>query len=86
LRQNLFRDNIHNRLLNVSYKDRKAVTADLKIIYTADTESAAEQALMAFAQTWDKQYPTISKSWLNHWPQVILPQRHPQSRLHHQCN
>jgi putative transposase len=26
---------------------------------------------MAFAQTWDKQYPTISKSWLNHWPQVI---------------
>jgi putative transposase len=62
---------VRNSLNYVSYKDRKAVAADLKTIYTADTEVAAEQALMGFAQTWDKQYPTISKSWLNHWPQVI---------------
>jgi putative transposase len=62
---------VRNSLKYVSYKDRRAVAADLKTIYTADTESAAEQALMAFAQTWDKQYPTISKSWLNHWTQVI---------------
>jgi putative transposase len=62
---------VRNSLNYVSYKDRKAVATDLKTIYTADTESAAEQALMVFAQTWDKQYPTISKSWLNHWPQVI---------------
>jgi putative transposase len=62
---------VRNSLNYVSYKDRKAVAADLKTVYTADTESAAEQALMVFAQTWDKQYPTISKSWLHHWPQVI---------------
>ncbi len=62
---------VRNSLKYVSYKDRKAVAADLKSIYTADTESAAELALIAFAQTWDKQYPTISKSWLNHWTQVI---------------
>ena len=62
---------VRNSLNYVSYKDRKAVAADLKTVYTADTEAAAEQALMVFAQTWDKQYPTISKSWLNHWPQVI---------------
>jgi putative transposase len=62
---------VRNSLNYVSYKDRKAVAADLKTIYTADTEVAAEQALILFAQTWDKQYPTISKSWLNHWPQVI---------------
>jgi putative transposase len=62
---------VRNSLNYVSYKDRKAVAADLKTIYTADTEAAAEQALILFAQTWDKQYPTISKSWLNHWPQVI---------------
>jgi putative transposase len=62
---------VRNSLNYVSYKHRKAVAADLKTIYRADTESAAEQALMLFAQTWDQQYPSISKSWLNHWPQVI---------------
>jgi len=62
---------VRNSLRYVSYKDRKAVAADLKPIYTASTEAEAEQQLMAFAQKWDKQYPTISKSWLNHWQRVI---------------
>jgi putative transposase len=26
---------------------------------------------MAFADKWDQQYPTISKSWLNHWERII---------------
>jgi len=60
-----------NSLSYVSYKDRKAVAADLKTIYTAATESQAEQALVEFAERWDKQYPTISKSWLNHWQRII---------------
>jgi putative transposase len=62
---------LRNSLSYVSYKDRKAVAADLKTIYGAATESDAEQALVEFAQQWDKQYPTISKSWLNHWQQII---------------
>jgi putative transposase len=57
---------VRNSLSYVSYKDRKAVAADLKTIYQATTEAEAEQALTVFAQRWDKQYPTISKSWLNH--------------------
>jgi putative transposase len=61
---------VRNSLKYVSYKDRKAVAADLKTIYRAATEETAEQALMQFAQTWDSQYPTISKSWLAHWPQI----------------
>jgi putative transposase len=61
---------VRNSLKYVSYKDRKAVAKDLKTIYGAATEEAAEQALMQFAQTWDKQYPTISKSWLAHWAQI----------------
>ena len=62
---------VRNALSYVSYKDRKAVAADLKTIYKAATEVEAEQALIAFAQRWDKQYPTISKSWLNHWNRII---------------
>ena len=60
-----------NSLKYVSYKDRKAVATDLKKIYGANTESEAEQALVEFGEFWDKQYPTISKSWLSHWEQVI---------------
>jgi len=62
---------VRNSLSYVSYKDRKAVAADLKTIYTAATELQAEQALVDFAERWDKQYPTISKSWLNHWQRII---------------
>jgi len=62
---------LRNSLSYVSYKDRKVVAADLKLVYAAATESEAEQALVDFAERWDKQYPTISKSWLNHWQRVI---------------
>jgi putative transposase len=62
---------VRNSLSYVSYKDRKAVAADLKLIYTARTETEAEQQLIAFAEKWDKQYPTISRSWMNHWQRII---------------
>ena len=62
---------IRNSLSYVSYKDRKAVAADLKQVYGAVTESKAEQALVEFGELWDKQYPTISRSWLKHWERVI---------------
>ena len=62
---------VRNSLSYVSYKHRKAVAADLKLIYTATTEAEAEQQLVSFADKWDKQYPTISKSWLHHWQRII---------------
>lgn len=62
---------VRNSLSYVSYKDRKAVAADLKLIYRANTETEAEQALIDFGERWDKQYPTISKSWITHWSRVI---------------
>ena len=62
---------VRNSLSYVSYKDRKAVAADLRLIYTAATEAEAEQALVDFAEIWDSKYPTISKSWLTHWNRVI---------------
>ena len=56
---------------NVSYKDRKAVAADLKSVYRAATDADAEQALIEFAERWDPKYPMISKSWLSHWQRII---------------
>ncbi|MBM0745763.1 IS256 family transposase (plasmid) [Phormidium sp. CLA17] len=61
---------VRNSLSYVSYKDRKAVAADLRLVYTASTEALAEQYLVELAEQWDKQYPTISKSWMNHWQRI----------------
>lgn len=62
---------VRNSLRYVSWKDRKAVAADLRMIYTAATESEAEFNLELFAEKWDKQYPSISKQWRNNWARVI---------------
>jgi len=62
---------VRNSLSYVSYKDRKAVAADLRLVYTASTEVQAEQYLVELAEKWDQQYPTISKSWMNHWQRII---------------
>lgn len=62
---------VRNSLKYVSWKDYKAVTADLKHIYQSPTEAQACQELEAFGQRWDEQYPQISKSWNRHWPNLI---------------
>lgn len=62
---------VRNSLKYVSWKDRKAVAADLKFVYRAITEEQALAALEAFAKKWDKRYPSISKSWKAHWAQII---------------
>lgn len=62
---------VRNSLSYVSYKDRRVVAADLRLIYTSSTETEAEQRLIEFSQKWDSQYPTISRSWLNHWQRVV---------------
>ncbi len=58
---------VRNSLKYVSWKDYKAVTGDLKQVYTASTEEEALLALDQFAERWDDQYPQISKSWRSHW-------------------
>lgn len=58
---------VRNSLKYVSWKDYKAVTADLKKIYQSSTEDQALNELDHFAQIWDGQYPQISKSWKTHW-------------------
>ncbi len=58
---------VRNSLKYVSWKDYKAVTSGLKVVYQAPTEEAALMALDAFAGVWDDKYPQISKSWRAHW-------------------
>lgn len=61
---------IRQSLRFVGYKERKAVAADLKLIYGSATLEEAEMALTAFAEKWDKQFPTISQIWLRHWENI----------------
>lgn len=58
-------------LAYVSYKDRKAVAADLKLIYRAATAEEAEHKFTEFAIKWDARYPSIAKSWQANWSRVI---------------
>lgn len=51
----------------VSWKQRKAVAADLRPIYRASTVEAAEQKLDEFSAKWDGTYPTISQMWRRNW-------------------
>ena len=62
---------IRGSLRFVSWKDRKAVTGDLKTIYQAATEEQAQANLERFAQKWDGRYPTISRSWRANWQRII---------------
>ena len=58
---------VRNSTKFISYKDLKKVCTDLKAIYSANTESAARDALEEFGKKWDDKYPMIYKSWDNHW-------------------
>ncbi len=51
----------------VSYKDIKALMADLKLVYKAITEEEAYGHLMEFKDKWGKQYPSCVKSWEENW-------------------
>jgi len=62
---------VRHSLSYVSYKERKAVAADLKLIYRAATATEAERQLECFARKWSARYPMIVKSWLANWPRVI---------------
>jgi len=62
---------VRNSLRFVSWKQRKEVAADLRLIYQSATAEQAEMELTSFEAKWDKTHPTISQSWRRNWPQVI---------------
>lgn len=70
---------IRNSTKYVSYKDIKALMADLKRVYGAVDEETALYELENFAQKWDSKYPKISASWKAHWPELSTYFKYPQS-------
>jgi putative transposase len=54
----------------VSWKQRKAVAADLRTIYQASTAIEAELNLTDFAAKWDGAYPMVSQVWRRNWTRV----------------
>jgi putative transposase len=55
----------------VSWKERRLVAQDLKLIYRAASLEEAERQLADFAQHWDKRYPSISALWRRNWQGVV---------------
>ena len=62
----------------MSYKDLKALMADLKAVYAAVDEETALNALDVFAEHWDKKYPKISQSWRDNWANLSTYFKFPQ--------
>ena len=71
--QNCIIHQLRNSSKYVSYKDIKALMADLKAVYAAVDESAALDALDAFVEKWDKEYPKIAQSWRENWANLSTP-------------
>jgi putative transposase len=69
---------IRNSTKYVSYKDLKALMADLKLVYGAVSEEAALDALCAFGEKWGKKYPQILKSWETNWAELSTYFKYPQ--------
>ncbi len=57
---------VRNSLKYVTWKDYKAITADLKLIYQLPTEQIALQTLANLEAKWQAKYPLIVKIWQNH--------------------
>ena len=76
--QNCIVHQLRNSSKYVSYKDLKALMADLKAVYAAVDEPSALDALDTFAEHWDKKYPKISQSWRDNWAHLSTYFKYPQ--------
>ena len=76
--QNCIIHQLRNSSKYVSYKDIKALMANLKRVYQAVDEQSALAALDDFAEIWDKKYPKISKSWRENWANLSTYFKYPQ--------
>lgn len=75
--QNCIIHQLRNSSKYVSYKDLKALMADLKAVYAAVDENSALVALEQFASKWDAKYPKISASWQANWANLSTYFKYP---------
>ena len=69
---------IRNTTKFVSYKDIKALMADLKKVYAAIDEQTALAELETFDEKWGKKYPKIAISWRDNWANLSTYFKYPQ--------
>lgn len=69
---------IRNSLRYVSWKDRKAFMADLKLVYQASSREQAEASLIQLGEVWSQQYAIAVKSWENNWDSLTPMFDYPQ--------
>ncbi|MEY3255835.1 MAG: hypothetical protein RLZZ29_966 [Cyanobacteriota bacterium] len=63
---------IRNSARYVVWKDKKAFSADMKLIYNAPTKQAAKASLEDFAVKWNDKYPYAVKSWTENWEELTV--------------
>src|SRR5579871_7013734 len=61
---------IRHSLRYVPRREREQVARDLKPIYTAVDQDAAQVALDGFDDKWGARFPVITQAWLNAWEYV----------------
>ena len=69
---------IRNTTKFVSYKDIKALMADLKKAYAAVDEATALSELENFDEKWGSKYPKIAVSWRANWVNLSTYFKYPQ--------
>lgn len=69
---------IRNTTKFVSYKDIKALMADLKRVYAAVDEQTALNELDKFDEKWGGKYPKITISWHSNWANLSTYFKYPQ--------
>ena len=69
---------IRNTTKFVSYKDIKALMADLKKVYAAIDEQTALSELENFDEKWGNKYPKIAISWREKWANLSTYFKYPQ--------
>jgi putative transposase len=70
---------IRNSTKYVSYKDLRALVADLKQVYAAPTEDIALEALDSFGHKWNTKYPKIHKAWQENWGNLATYFKYPET-------
>jgi transposase-like protein len=61
---------IRNACKFVSWKDRKALTKDMREIYGSTNKDLAEKALEVFASKWNSKYPHAVRGWYANWDEL----------------
>ena len=62
---------VRNTFRYASRKSWTEMARDLRPVYTAPSEAAAKERLEEFTGKWGRQYPAITRLWLNAWSEFV---------------